>query len=96
MGGWARGARGIRQDTCWDEHWVFYVGDESLESSSEIIIALYANLDVNLKKIKINLKFFKTKNKDLEMRLCCILQVGPTCNGKSLYTEEGINIQKRR
>ena len=42
MEGWAKCIRGIKEDT-WDEHWVLYIGDESLESTSEIIIALYAN-----------------------------------------------------
>ena len=36
----------IKEDTC-DEHGVLYVGDESLDSTPEIIIALYANLYVN-------------------------------------------------
>ena len=26
---------GIKEGTCWDEHWVLYVGDESLSSTSE-------------------------------------------------------------
>ena len=47
MGGWSKRARGIKEDTCWDEPWVLHVGDESLESTPEIIIALYANLDIN-------------------------------------------------
>ena len=42
-GGWAKWVRGIKEDTCWDEHWVLYIGDESLESTPEIIIVLYAN-----------------------------------------------------
>ena len=50
--GWARG---IEEGTCWDEHWVLYVGDETLDSTPKIIIALYANLDVNLKN---KFKFF--------------------------------------
>ena len=51
MGGWAKWVRGIREDTCWDEHWVLYVGGESLDSTPEIIIALYANeLGYNFKK----------------------------------------------
>ena len=41
-GGWAKWVRGIKEGTCW-EHWVLYIGDESLESTPEIIIALYAN-----------------------------------------------------
>ena len=41
-GGWAKWARGIKEDTCWDEHW-----DESLDSTPETVIALYANVDVN-------------------------------------------------
>ena len=41
VGGWAKWARGCA--CCWDEHWVLYVGDESLDSTPEIITALYAN-----------------------------------------------------
>ena len=43
MGEWANWARGTEEDICWDEHWVLYVEDESLDSSPEIIIVLYAN-----------------------------------------------------
>ena len=43
MGGWAKWVRGIKEDTCWDEHWVLYIGDESLESAHESIVALDAN-----------------------------------------------------
>ena len=43
MGTWAKWARGIKEDTCWDEHWALYVRDESLDSVPEVIIALYAN-----------------------------------------------------
>ena len=42
-GGWAPQARGIKEDTCWDEHWVLHIRDESLGSTPEIIIELYAN-----------------------------------------------------
>ena len=35
--------KGHKEHTCWDEHWVLYLGDESLESTPEIIIALYTN-----------------------------------------------------
>ena len=38
--------REIKEDACWNEHWVLYIGDDSLESTPEII-APYANLDVN-------------------------------------------------
>ena len=41
-GGWAKWVRGIKEDTC-DGPWVLYIGDESLESTPEIIRALYAN-----------------------------------------------------
>ena len=37
---------GIKEGT-WDEHWVLYVSDESLNSTLEIIITLYVNLDLN-------------------------------------------------
>ena len=41
--GWVKWTKGIKEDTCWDEHRVLYVGDESLDSTPEITIALYAN-----------------------------------------------------
>ena len=36
-------ARGIKEETCWDEHWVLHIVSESLESSPEIILSVYAN-----------------------------------------------------
>ena len=52
MGGWARWVM-VMKGTCWDEHWVLHVGDESLGSTPEIIIALYPNeLGCKLKKKK--------------------------------------------
>ena len=41
-GGEVGGAMGIQEGTCWDEHWVSYVSDESLNSTPETI-ALYIN-----------------------------------------------------
>ena len=44
-----RVARGVvsgrigKEDSCWDEYWLLYIGDKSLESTPEIIIVLYAN-----------------------------------------------------
>ena len=43
MGGPAKCAMGIKEDTCWDEHQALYVSDESLNSTPEIIITLYIN-----------------------------------------------------
>ena len=43
MGTWAKRAKGIKEDTCWDEHWVLYVSDESLNSVPETVITLYVN-----------------------------------------------------
>ena len=40
-GEWAKWV--IKEGTCWDEHWVLYVGDESLNSAPETIAALYVN-----------------------------------------------------
>ena len=31
-GGWAKSVMGIKEDTCWDEHWVLYASDGSLNS----------------------------------------------------------------
>ena len=53
-GGWGKWARGIKGDTCWDEHWVLYVGAESLDSTPEVIFAL------GCKFLKIK-NFFKEK-----------------------------------
>ena len=33
----------IMEGTCWDEHWVLYVSDESLNSTPEAIIILYVH-----------------------------------------------------
>ena len=41
-GGWTRWVMGIKEDTCWDEPWVLYVSDESLNSTPESI-TLYVN-----------------------------------------------------
>ena len=35
--------KGIKENICWDEHWVLYVNDESLNSTPETIITLYVN-----------------------------------------------------
>ena len=43
VGGWAKWVMGIKEGTCWDEPWVSYVSDESLNSTPETIIALYVN-----------------------------------------------------
>ena len=32
---------GIEEGTCWDEHWVLYVSDESWESTPEMNSTLY-------------------------------------------------------
>lgn len=41
-GGGARWGMGIKEGPC-DEHWVLYVGDESLNSSPANNITLYVN-----------------------------------------------------
>ena len=43
--GWGRAkwAKGIKEDTCWGKHWELHIGFESLDSTPEIIIELYAN-----------------------------------------------------
>ena len=40
---------GIKKGT-WDEHWVLYVNDESLDSTAERLYYMLINLDLN--KIK--------------------------------------------
>ena len=51
-----------KEDTCWDDHWVLYVGDESLDSTPEIITALYANL-LGFKFKKLNKNKWKQEKK---------------------------------
>ena len=41
-GGWAKRVMGTKEDTC-DEHWMLYVSDELLKSTSETNNALYVN-----------------------------------------------------
>ena len=41
VGGWAKWVMGMKESTCWDEYWVLYVSDESLNSTPETIITLY-------------------------------------------------------
>ena len=36
-------AMGIKKGTCYDEHWVLYGSDESLNSTPEMNITLYIN-----------------------------------------------------
>ena len=44
-GGWSEGREkwvmGIEEGTCWDEHWVSYVSDESWGSTPEAKSTLY-------------------------------------------------------
>ena len=40
--GWARWVKGIKEGTC-AVHWLLYVSDESMNSTPETNIALYAN-----------------------------------------------------
>ena len=40
VGGRATWVMGIKEGTCYDQHWVFYVSDESLNSTPETNIAL--------------------------------------------------------
>ena len=57
MGGWAKWVWGIKEDTCWDEHWVSRVRDESLGSTPEAKTTLYVNyLEVKFKEKKKNPK----------------------------------------
>ena len=44
-GRWARWVMGTKEGTC-DEHWVLYVSDKSLKSTSETNIVLYINYTV--------------------------------------------------
>ena len=41
--GWAKWVMGINKGTCWDEHWMLYVSDESCNSVPETSTTLYAN-----------------------------------------------------
>ena len=58
-----------QKGTCYDEHWVLYVSDEPLNSTSETVIAMYVNyqnLNENLKEksLKNNVIYNVFKNKD--------------------------------
>ena len=42
-GGQAKWVMGIKEGTCWHEHWVSYASDESLGSTCETNTTLYVN-----------------------------------------------------
>ena len=41
--GWVRWLMGIKEGTCYDEHWVLYVSSKLLNSIPKANIALYVN-----------------------------------------------------
>ena len=41
MGGWAKWVTGIKEGTCWDDHWVSY--EDSLGSTPEAKTATHVN-----------------------------------------------------
>ena len=43
MGGWVKWVMSIKKAPFWDEHWVLYVRDESLDSTPEAKTTLYVN-----------------------------------------------------
>ena len=49
VGGWAKRVMGIKEGTCWDEHWGLYISDESL-NSPETNTTRYVNVNLNGKK----------------------------------------------
>ena len=42
-GGCAKWVMGMKEGTCWDEYWVLYVSDESVNSTPETNTTLYVN-----------------------------------------------------
>ena len=51
MGAWAKWVIDIKEGTCWDEHWVLYINDESLNSTPKTNTILYMLTNFNLNKI---------------------------------------------
>ena len=48
---------GIKEGTCWDEHWVLYVSDELLGSTPEPVLhCMLTNLNLNLKNQQVQMK----------------------------------------
>ena len=41
--GWARWVMGIKEGSCYFEHWILYVSNKSLNSTPEINYAPYVN-----------------------------------------------------
>ena len=56
---------GNEEDTCWGEHWVLYVSDESRESTPEAKTTLYVSQLAN-----------KLKKKERDTHLMSVLQIG--------------------
>ena len=43
VGGQVKWVMGIEEGTCWDEHWVLYVSNETPESTPETKTTLYVS-----------------------------------------------------
>ena len=59
---------GIKEGTCWDEHWVLYVSDESLDSPPKAKTKLYVNQVENKKKKKERNRILIIENKVMVTR----------------------------
>ena len=49
-GRWARWVMVIKEGTSYEEHWLLYVSDESLNSTSETNIVVYVDWNLYIKK----------------------------------------------
>ena len=61
-GGWAKWVMEIKEGTCWDEHWVLQVSDESLNSTPEAILQYMLCM---LNNYKLNKNSNKNENKTI-------------------------------
>ena len=62
-GGRAKGANSIREDTGWDEHWVLYISDESLNSMLEKNCILKKERERS--SISVLMRLFSSKNQEV-------------------------------
>ena len=73
------------EDACWNEHWVLYVNDESLNSTPETIITLNVNqleFKIQRKNIRTSISILTT----LFTHLCCKTQIRSRKHDSTFYT----------
>ena len=102
-GGWARWLMAIKEGTCYNEHWVLYISNESLNSTPETDIASYANslectyfFEKKKKIYYLNLKrtlhriIYKCRERNLQHTHTYLIYIFKNVNVNTPYMNSGV------